>query len=98
MSTKFTRIPKICSLAVKVTQITVFRGLSLQEHVALTILNQHKIKTPRFGVAKTPNEADKVARDLLTKNLILKAQVMADGRNTGHFTNCFKGGVHSAIR
>jgi succinyl-CoA synthetase beta subunit len=98
MSTVLTKIPKICcSVRLSLDRITV-RGLSLQEHVALTILNQHKIKTPRFGVAKTPNEADKIARDLLTKNLTLKAQVMADGRDTGHFSNCYKGGVHSAIR
>jgi succinyl-CoA synthetase beta subunit len=95
MSTFLLKIPKI---SVKLSQITV-RYFSLQEHVALTILNKHKIKTPRFGVAKTPYEADKIARDLLTKNLMVKAQVMTDGRDTGHFSkNGFKGGVHSAIR
>lgn len=92
MSTILSRIPKF---AVKAATV---RQLSLQEHEAMKLLNQHKIKTPRFGVAATPSEADKVARDLLTKNLMVKAQVLADGRDTGHFTNCFRGGIHSAIR
>lgn len=86
------RIPKF---AVKAAHV---RRLCLQEHVAWSLLNQHKIKTPRFGLAATPSEADKVARDLLTKNLMVQAQVLADGRDTGHFTNGFQGGIHSAIR
>lgn len=72
------------------------RSLNLQEHVSQTLLNDHCINTPRFCVANTPDDAEKVARDLLTKNLVVKAQVMAGGRGLGKFKNGFKGGVHAA--
>lgn len=47
----------------------------------------------RFGVAKTGKEASAIATKLNTKNLILKAQVLAGGRGKGHFKNGLKGGV-----
>lgn len=47
----------------------------------------------RFGVAKSSKEAEKIAKDLNTKNLVLKAQVLAGGRGKGHFKNGLKGGV-----
>lgn len=47
----------------------------------------------RFGVATSGTEAEKIANDLKTKNLILKAQVLAGGRGKGHFKNGLKGGV-----
>lgn len=47
----------------------------------------------RFGVATTPAEAKKIANDLNTNNLVLKAQVLAGGRGKGAFKNGFKGGV-----
>lgn len=47
----------------------------------------------RFGVAKTAEEAGKIARDLKTNNLVLKAQVLAGGRGRGAFKNGLKGGV-----
>lgn len=47
----------------------------------------------RFGVATTPKEAKKIATELNTENLVLKAQVLAGGRGKGAFKNGFKGGV-----
>lgn len=47
----------------------------------------------RFGVAATADEAEKIATDLQTKNLVLKAQVLAGGRGKGTFKNGLKGGV-----
>lgn len=47
----------------------------------------------RFGVATSGGEAEKIAKDLGTKNLILKAQVLAGGRGKGSFKNGLKGGV-----
>lgn len=72
------------------------RCLNLQEHVSQTLLNDHGINTPRFCNAKCAEEADKIARDLLTKNLIVKAQVMAGGRGLGKFKSGLKSGVHTA--
>lgn len=82
-----------------VSPITIPRRyLNLQEHISHSLLNEHGIKTPRFEEAKSAAEAEKVARDLLTKNLIVKAQVLAGGRGLGKFTNGFKGGVQPATR
>lgn len=47
----------------------------------------------RFGVAKSGQQAEAIAKDLNTKNLVLKAQVLAGGRGKGHFKNGLKGGV-----
>lgn len=44
-------------------------------------------------MAKSSQEAKKIATDLNTKNLVLKAQVLAGGRGKGHFKNGLKGGV-----
>lgn len=65
----------------------------MQEHVSYTLLNEAGIPTPKFGVAKSSKEAGKIAKDLNTKNLVLKAQVLAGGRGKGHFKNGLKGGV-----
>lgn len=47
----------------------------------------------RFGVAKSADECEQIAKDLNTKNLVLKAQVLAGGRGKGSFKNGLKGGV-----
>lgn len=44
-------------------------------------------------MAKSSKEAKKIATDLQTKNLVLKAQVLAGGRGKGSFKNGLKGGV-----
>ncbi len=75
-----------------------FRNLSLQENVAMCILNENGVTTPKFRVAKDVKEAEQGAKDLLTKNLMVKAQVISGGRGLGRFENGFQGGVHSAIR
>lgn len=74
------------------------RYLSLQENVSMTILNDHGITTPKFRVAKNEKEAELGAKDLLTKNLMVKAQVLSGGRGLGRFDNGYQGGVHSAAR
>lgn len=55
--------------------------------------NQIYYVSNRFGVAKSGKEAKSIATDLNTKNLVLKAQVLAGGRGKGHFKNGLKGGV-----
>ena len=72
------------------------RFLNLQEHISYSILNEHGVKTPRFGNAKCAAEAGKIAQDLLTKNLIVKAQVLAGGRMLGKFQSGLNKGVHTA--
>lgn len=47
----------------------------------------------RFGVATSKEEAKKIAADLKTDNLVLKAQVLTGGRGRGHFKSGLQGGV-----
>ncbi|XP_053975375.1 succinate--CoA ligase [ADP-forming] subunit beta, mitochondrial-like [Hylaeus volcanicus] len=61
------------------------RRMQVHEHVAYTLLKSAGIPTPPYGVAKTPDEAAKIAKDLDTKDIVLKAQVLTGGRGVGHF-------------
>ncbi|GJQ84116.1 hypothetical protein Trydic_g12089 [Trypoxylus dichotomus] len=69
------------------------RHLSVHEHISYTLLRNAGIQVPNFGVAKSKEEAVKIATDLNTKDLVLKAQVLAGGRGKGSFKNGLKGGV-----
>ncbi|XP_037719001.1 succinate--CoA ligase [ADP-forming] subunit beta, mitochondrial isoform X2 [Drosophila subpulchrella] len=84
-------VKKILGLApIAVQQL---RNLNVQEHVSYSLLNESKIPTPRFAVAKNGKEASDIATKLKTDNLVLKAQVLAGGRGKGTFKNGLKGGV-----
>lgn len=74
------------------------RRLSLQENVSMAILNCHGITTPKFRVATSDKEAEQGAKDLCTKNLVVKAQVLSGGRGLGRFENGFQGGVHAVTK
>lgn len=69
------------------------RHLNVLEHVSYTLLKDAGITVPNFGVAKTKEEAKDIAAKLNTKDIVLKAQVLAGGRGVGHFKNGLKGGV-----
>lgn len=57
------------------------------------LLQQYGVQVPRGAVARTPQEAEKIARDLNTEDFVIKAQVLAGGRGKGHFDSGLKGGV-----
>lgn len=95
MSFVFKKPQNILKIARNPFNQQIFRYLNLQEHVAQTILNEHGIKTPQFGLAKTSQEAENIAKSLMTRNLVVKAQVLTGGRGLGKFKNGFKGGVHT---
>lgn len=65
----------------------------MHEHISYTLLKDGGITVPNFGVAKTKQEARQIAEKLNTKDLVLKAQVLAGGRGKGSFKNGLKGGV-----
>ena len=67
------------------------RNLNVHEHVSYTLLKDAGIPVPNFGVAKTKEEAIKIAKDLNTRDIVLKAQVLAGGRGKGSFKNGLKG-------
>merc|ERR1711935_1230157 len=69
------------------------RNLSVHEYVSMSLLRDAGVPTPKFGLATTAAEARKIADDLATKDLVIKAQVLAGGRGKGHFANYPKGGV-----
>ncbi|XP_037300186.1 succinate--CoA ligase [ADP-forming] subunit beta, mitochondrial [Manduca sexta] len=69
------------------------RHLNVHEYVSYTLLRDHGIPVPKFNVAKTKDEAVKFAQELKTKDIVLKAQVLAGGRGKGSFKNGLKGGV-----
>ena len=63
------------------------RFLSIHEHSSMGLLQEYGIKVARGNVAKTPQEAEKIAKSLKVKDVVVKAQVLAGGRGKGHFTS-----------
>ncbi len=68
--------------------------MNIHEYQAKELLQKFGAATPRGKVAETPEEAEAIARELGTNDLVVKAQVHAGGRGKGTFANGFKGGVH----
>lgn len=68
--------------------------MNIHEYQAKELLEKFGAATTRGGAARTPEEAEQIARELGTNNLVVKAQVHAGGRGKGTFVNGFKGGVH----
>ncbi len=68
--------------------------MNIHEYQAKELLQKFGAATPRGKVAETPEEAEQIARELGTNELVVKAQVHAGGRGKGTFANGFKGGVH----
>ncbi|XP_043685432.1 LOW QUALITY PROTEIN: uncharacterized protein LOC122637417 [Vespula pensylvanica] len=80
-------------LACKSNLKQTIRNLNVHEHISYSLLNEAGVPTPKFGVAKTPDEAAKLAANLKTKDIVLKAQVLAGGRGKGHFKDSSISGV-----
>ncbi|KAI4503374.1 hypothetical protein M0802_001596 [Mischocyttarus mexicanus] len=80
-------------LACKSNLKQTIRNLNVHEHISYSLLNEAGVPTPKFGVAKTADEAAKLAADLKTKDIVLKAQVLAGGRGKGHFKDSSISGV-----
>ena len=68
--------------------------MNVHEYQAKELLQKFGAATPRGRMAETAAEAEQIARELGTENLVVKAQVHAGGRGKGTFANGFKGGVH----
>ncbi len=74
--------------------------MNIHEYQAKELLEKFGVATTRGKVASTPDEAERIARELSnasparTVDLVVKAQVHAGGRGKGTFANGFKGGVH----
>lgn len=70
------------------------RRLNLHEFQSQELMAKYGIKVPPGRVARTPEEAAEIAKELKTEDLILKAQVLAGGRGKGKFNTGFLSGVH----
>ncbi|MEO5719779.1 MAG: ADP-forming succinate--CoA ligase subunit beta [Chthoniobacterales bacterium] len=68
--------------------------MNIHEYQAKELLQKFGAATTRGKVADTPEQAEQIARELGTNDLVVKAQVHAGGRGKGTFANGFKGGVH----
>jgi len=68
--------------------------MNIHEYQAKELLQKFGVATPPGRAASAPDEARRIARELETNDLVVKAQVHAGGRGKGTFTNGFKGGVH----
>uniref|UniRef100_A0A8B9LQI9 Succinate--CoA ligase [ADP-forming] subunit beta, mitochondrial n=1 Tax=Astyanax mexicanus TaxID=7994 RepID=A0A8B9LQI9_ASTMX len=69
------------------------RNLSLHEYMSIGLLKEAGISVPAGLVANTPDEAYNVAKQIGSKDLVVKAQVLAGGRGKGTFEGGLKGGV-----
>ncbi|PTB71607.1 hypothetical protein M440DRAFT_1343721 [Trichoderma longibrachiatum ATCC 18648] len=69
------------------------RALSIHEYLSADLLRKYGVGVPKGAVAKTAAEAKKVAQEIGTGDLVIKAQVLAGGRGKGTFDNGLKGGV-----
>jgi succinyl-CoA synthetase beta subunit len=67
--------------------------MNIHEYQAKQLFERFHVATPKGASAETPEQAEQVAADLKTSNLVVKAQIHAGGRGKGTFTNGFKGGV-----
>ena len=68
--------------------------MNIHEYQAKELLERFGVATPAGKAARTADEAERVARELGSDSLVVKAQVHAGGRGKGTFANGFKGGVH----
>jgi succinyl-CoA synthetase beta subunit len=67
--------------------------MNIHEYQAKELFQRFGVASPKGLPADTPEEAEKVAADLKTSHLVVKAQIHAGGRGKGVFKNGFKGGV-----
>ena len=68
--------------------------MNIHEYQARDLLASAGVAVPRGAVARTPEEAESIARSLPCNSFVVKAQVHAGGRGKGTFKDGFKSGVH----
>ncbi len=57
--------------------------MNIHEYQAKELLAKYDVKVPTGKVAFTPDEAERIARDLRSERLVVKAQIHAGGRGKG---------------
>ncbi|KEF59084.1 succinyl-CoA ligase [GDP-forming] subunit beta, mitochondrial [Exophiala aquamarina CBS 119918] len=69
------------------------RNLSIHEYLSANLLKTYGVGVPNGEVARTPEEAEAIAKKIGGDDMVIKAQVLAGGRGKGTFDNGLKGGV-----
>uniref|UniRef100_A0A2K5QEV9 succinate--CoA ligase (GDP-forming) n=1 Tax=Cebus imitator TaxID=2715852 RepID=A0A2K5QEV9_CEBIM len=69
------------------------RNLTLHECVSMELLQEADVSVPKGYVAKSPEEAYAIAKKLGSKDVVIKAQVLAGGRGKGTFESGLREGV-----
>ncbi|EMR68667.1 putative succinyl- ligase subunit beta protein [Eutypa lata UCREL1] len=69
------------------------RNLSIHEYRSADLLRQYGVGVPKGSNAASAGEAEKIAKEIGTDDMVIKAQVLAGGRGKGSFDNGLKGGV-----
>jgi succinyl-CoA synthetase beta subunit len=67
--------------------------MNIHEYQAKELLEKFGVATPRGKVAKTAEEAEAIARSIVSNQLVVKAQIHAGGRGKGTFKSGYQGGV-----
>ncbi|MBI3890588.1 MAG: ADP-forming succinate--CoA ligase subunit beta [Candidatus Wallbacteria bacterium] len=57
--------------------------MKIHEYQAKEILKKYGLPVPRGGIARTPQEAEQVAKQLAAPKVVVKAQIHAGGRGKG---------------
>jgi len=57
--------------------------MKIHEYQAKELLRQYQVAVPQGGVARTAEEAEKIAADLGGGKVVVKAQIHAGGRGKG---------------
>jgi succinyl-CoA synthetase beta subunit len=77
------------------------RCLNVHENVSFTLMESNGVPVPKFGVAKTPDEALEIAKSLQatlgSEDFVVKAQVLTGGRGKGKFKSGLQGGVQLVL-
>ncbi len=68
--------------------------MNIHEYQAKELLAKFGVAVPPGEPARTPADAERIAKNLGGRDLVVKAQIHAGGRGKGTFANGFKGGVH----
>ena len=68
--------------------------MNIHEYQAKELFEKYGVATAPGKVARTPAEAEAVARGITGGPIVVKAQIHAGGRGKGTFRNGFQGGVH----
>ncbi|GAB4243509.1 MAG: ADP-forming succinate--CoA ligase subunit beta [Candidatus Methylacidiphilales bacterium] len=68
-------------------------SMNIHEYQAKELLEKFGVATPPGKVASTAEEAEAIARSMVSNQLVVKAQIHAGGRGKGTFTSGYQGGV-----